>query len=133
VTLGFGLGIGNVSDSALGKGFVGAYSEVFQPFLVTSYARLMLELGAIGFVCLIMIYWLIFADARAVARQRDDLIGTLAAGWTGVTAIMLVALFYKDVVVHTPSSFLFWYFSGLIAAQRVRALEPTGNAGVRRP
>lgn len=124
VTLGFGLGIGNVSDSALGKGFVGAYSEMFQPFLVTSYARVMLEMGAIGVVCLVMIYWLIFADARAVARQDDTFIGALAAGWTSVTAIMLIALFYKDVVTHTPLSFLFWYFSGLIAAQRVRELAP---------
>jgi hypothetical protein len=37
---------------------------------------------------------------------------------------MLIALFYKDVVTHTPLSFLFWYFSGLIAAQRVRELAP---------
>jgi hypothetical protein len=120
VSLALGLGIGNVSDSALGRGFVGRYFNLMEPFLGTSYARIVLELGVIGSVLLAGIYWLIFADARIVARQHEGLLGAVAAGWAGVTVIMFAALFYKDIVNHTSLSFLFWYLSGLLAAERVR-------------
>jgi hypothetical protein len=127
VTLAFGLGIGNASNSALGKGFTGHYFDVLKPFLVTSFARVVSELGAIGFALLVVIYWLIFSDARIVARSNDGLLGALAAGWTGVAAIMLVALFYKDVVTQVPLSFVFWYLSGLLAAERARASAAPGR------
>jgi hypothetical protein len=116
----FGLGIGNASASRLGEKFSGHYSKVLQPFLVTSFARLVLEIGAIGFALLMAVYWLIFSDARRVAQRHEGLVGAIAVGWTGVTVIMGVALFYKDLVPVTSLSFLFWYFSGLIAAERVR-------------
>jgi hypothetical protein len=120
VSLAFGVGIGNASESALGKGFTGRHFELLGPFLVTGYAHIVLELGTVGFALLLGVYWLIFSDARAVARQDAGLVGALAAGWAGITLIMLVTLFYKDLVIQTSPSFLFWYLSGLIAASRVR-------------
>jgi hypothetical protein len=138
VSLSFGLGIGNASDSALGEGFEGHYFEVLRPFMLTSFNRILLELGAIGFVLLMLIYWLLFADARMVARRNDGLMGAIAAGWSGIVVVMFVALFYKDIVRHTSLSFLFWYLSGVIAAQRVRLTaltehtEPVANTLVGR-
>jgi hypothetical protein len=129
VSLSFGLGIGNASDSALGEGFEGHYFEVLRPFMLTSFNRILLELGAIGFVLLMLIYWLLFADARMVARRNDGLMGAIAAGWSGIVVVMFVALFYKDIVRHTSLSFLFWYLSGVIAAQRVRLTALTEHTG----
>lgn len=121
VSLMFGLGIGNASDSALGQGFAGRYFDLLRPFLLTGFSRIVLELGVIGFALLTMIYWSIFSDVRIVARRSEGLVGAIGAGWGGITIVMFVVLFYKDVVNHASLSFLFWYLSGLVAAQRVRA------------
>ena len=110
----------SASLSSLGKRYSGEYFELFEPFLQTALSRLMLELGALGTLLIFTLFWLIYHDARVVARRRDDLMGALAAGWVGVTVVMGVCLVYKDVIVETAPSFLFWYFSGLIAAARMR-------------
>ena len=119
----FGYGIGNVSDSKLGHGFVGERNKLFAPFLTTSFGRLVLELGFLGFGLVIALMWLILEDCRIVARQGDDDITALAAAWVGVTAVMGLTLVYKDTVVHASLSYVFWYFSGLIAASRMRRLR----------
>jgi hypothetical protein len=67
-----------------------------------------------------VLYWLIFRDSVTVARADDTLTGWIAIGWTGVTALMVVATPYKAMHVYESLSYLFWYFSGLIAARRMR-------------
>lgn len=125
VQLAFGYGIGNVSESALGHAFVGEYFEIFAPFLTTAFSRVLLETGVLGAGLVFLLLWLIYKDAWVVARRRDDVIGAFAAGWVGVTVVMGVCMFYKDVIAHASLSFLFWYFSGLIAAARMRATVGT--------
>ena len=120
VSLVFGLGIGNASNSSLGDKFTGRYFGLYEPFLVSAFARIVLELGLLGFGLLMILFWNIFADCRAVAARDAGLIGSLAAGFAGVAAIMAIALFYKDIVSHVSLSFLFWYLTGLIAASRMR-------------
>ena len=118
----FGYGIGNVSDSALGRSFVGDRYKAFAPFLVTSIARLILELGFLGLGLVLTLMLLIWQDCRVVARQGDSVVTALAAAWVGVTVIIGLSLVYKDIVIQTSISYLFWYFSGLIAAARMRRL-----------
>lgn len=119
VNLAFGLGMGNVSPSNLGKNFEGSYYRLFRSVLVTSFSYFMLELGALGVILISWLYWLIFSDSVAVARLDAGLTGALAAGWTGVTAVFFLGMIY-DVFYQFPSvAYLYGYFSGLICARRV--------------
>lgn len=120
VTLAFGFGIGNVSDSAWGRAFSGRYSKEYARYLQSAMSRFIMELGLLGIGFLLILYWLIFQDCRRVARGPIALIAGLAAGWGAVVVVMLVAMFYALVEVFPAISFLFWYFSGLIAAERMR-------------
>lgn len=132
----FGYGIGNVSDSNLGHGFVGKRHKMFAPFLTTSFGRLVLELGFFGFGLVIALMWLIWEDCRIVARQGDDVVTVLAAAWVGVTVVIGLSLIYKDIVHQASLSYVFWYFSGLIAASRMRRLRnraPTTSVVTSRP
>jgi hypothetical protein len=114
------LGIGNASDSALGVQFVGRYYKVFEPFLLSGFARLVLELGVLGVALVMLLYWLIFTDSRIVAAYDNNQKGALAAGWTGVTAVFAASTFYKDLITFEALSCLFWFYAGLIAAERMR-------------
>jgi hypothetical protein len=125
VSLAFGYGIGNASDSSLGPRFAGKYASSYRGFLQTAFSRFVLEVGVLGCALLFYIYWLIFQDCRAVARGNNSLNGAFAAGWAGVAVLMLVATFYASIEVFPSLGFLFWYFSGLVAAQRMRmSAEP---------
>jgi hypothetical protein len=116
----FGLGIGNASNSALGLQFTGYYFRLFEPFMISSVSRFLMEIGLLGFALTLVFFLMIFNDARVVATVDKGLLGAMALGWTGVVATMALANFYKDPVAYGSMSLLFWYFSGLIAAQRVR-------------
>ena len=116
----FGLGIGTVSDSALGRGFAGRHFDVLGPFAKPSATKIMLELGVVGLALVASLMWLVFQDARALARDRAGLMSALSAGWVGVIGVMAVSMIYVDVIAQTSLSYLFWYFAGLVAAHRMR-------------
>jgi hypothetical protein len=115
-----GIGIGNASESALGQQFSGRFNALYEPFLITAFARMMLELGFIGVGLLAMVYWLVFQDCWVVSRQGQGYHAALAGGWAGVTVLMALSLFYSSIESSLPLSFLFWYFSGLVASERAR-------------
>jgi hypothetical protein len=119
----FGYGIGNASDSSLGLAFGGKYAATFRPFLQISFAKFVLELGLAGVLTILFIYWLIFKDCLAVARSDKGIWGAIAAGWSGVIPLMGMTMFYNKAEVFPALSFLFWYFSGLIAARRMRMVS----------
>jgi hypothetical protein len=79
-----------------------------------------LETGVFGTALVFALYWLIFRDSVVVARSDDSLTGWIAIGWAGVTVLMVVATPYKAMHIYESLSYLFWYFSGLIAARRMR-------------
>jgi hypothetical protein len=123
-----GLGIGNTTRSSLGPQFTGRYFERYKMFTSVGFASLILELGFLGFGLLMAAYWLIFRDAWFVAEHGTSYKSALAAAWVGVTPYMLLALFYTSIQISIPLSFLFWYFSGLVAAERARiAFAPVTN------
>jgi hypothetical protein len=117
-----GLGIGNASDSSLGEKFTGAYFHKFEPFLRSSASVFILEIGVLGLVLTFILDYLIYQDARVVAAADRGLVGALAAGWTGVMAIIVIATFYVSLGASAAISFLFWYFSGHVAAHRMRLI-----------
>lgn len=120
----FGLGIGNASDSALGPQFTGEYFRRFEPFRQSTASVLILETGVLGLALVMLLYLMIFRDARFVARHDSGLGGAMAAGWTGAVAVIVVATFYVEMMAYGSTSFLFWYFSGLLAAHRMRLAAP---------
>jgi hypothetical protein len=79
-----------------------------------------LETGLFGLVLVYVLYWLIFRDARYVVERDKSLQGAIAVGWTGVSAVIVIATFYTNTIASPAISMLFWYFSGMMAAQRVR-------------
>lgn len=121
--LAFGLGTGNASDSALGLQFTGRYFHRFEPFRQSTGSIVILETGVLGIALVYVLYLMIFRDARYLAERDKSLQGALAAGWTGAMAVMAISTFYTNTIVSPALSFLFWYFSGVIAANRVRFMR----------
>lgn len=121
--LAFGFGVGNVSNSALGRSFTGKYFGTYGPYLVTGAGWILLELGVFGAVLVMAVMWSVFQDCVVVARRPGEVVPPLAAGWAGVTVLIALGMLYKDLQVHSSLSFLYWYFSGVIAAARMRGLE----------
>jgi hypothetical protein len=128
VHLAFGFGIGNASDSALGRGFVGEQYSRFAPFLITAFARLLLEIGLVGFVLVLALFWLIYKDARVVASRSEGMRKSIAGGMAGITVVVVLSTVYKDVIASTPLSFLFWYLAGIVAAARMSPVTPSTPA-----
>lgn len=126
--LAFGLGTGNASDSALGLQFTGQYFRRFEPFRQSTAAILILETGLFGLALVYVLYWLIFRDTRYVAERDKSLQGAIAVGWTGVSAVIVIATFYTNTIASPAISMLFWYFSGMLAAQRVRVEHQKARA-----
>lgn len=118
VRLALGLGIGSTSPSTLGRQYEGRYHELFDPFLQVSFTYFILEIGALGVSILLLVYLLIFADAVAVARF-PGISGGLAVGWTGVTVLLWVSLFYLNIHMSDSLSYIYWYLSGVVAARHV--------------
>jgi len=118
--LAFGLGIGNASASALGPNFTGKHFHKFAPFLKSAGAVFILEIGLLGLALVLTIDYLIYRDSRAVAETDSGLIGTLAVGWAGVTAVIVMGTFYTSLTSSEALSYLFWFYSGVVAAERVR-------------
>jgi hypothetical protein len=117
VQLAFGLGLGNVSPSQSGKNFEGAYYMLFHSILTISFTFFVLEFGSFGFILIAVLNWMIFSDSLAVGRRDNSMWGALAAGWTGVVAIFMVAMFYNNFHFFTSITYLYWYLSGLICAR----------------
>ena len=125
VNLAFGLGMGSVSPSNLGKNFEGGYYRLFRSLLVNSFSFFILELGVLGLILISIMYWLMFGDSIFVARYDPGLAGAVAAGWTGVVVIFFLGVLYDVFYQYPAVSYLFWYFAGLISARRVALTLPT--------
>jgi len=112
-----GLGIGNVSPSFI-SGFGGEYAHL-QDLLgarTTVISHLIWELGFIGVMLFIIFFIFILKDSIRLSKD-EGIIGSLAAGWIGVVVIMLFSLPYKNILEFNVIGYLFWYFSGYIAAR----------------
>jgi hypothetical protein len=115
----FGLGIANVSPSSLGHGFEGEYFGKYGLLMGPTTALFLWEIGLIGTTLAFLILYLIFRDAR-VARKAEGMTGAIALGWIAVIGIMFIAWFYKKTVGSDALGYLFWFYSGVIAAASMR-------------
>jgi hypothetical protein len=115
----FGVGIANVSDSFLGPGFQGDYFGRYGRLVSPTASLFLWEFGLVGTALAFLILYMIFRDAR-VAREAEGITGALALGWIAVIGIMFLAWFYKKTVGSDALSYLFWFYSGVIAAASMR-------------
>ena len=112
----WGVGIGNAAI---------AFSPKFQGKYVSEYIRLggrmnnianfIWEIGILGIVHVIWFLLLIYLDSLRLIHS-NDLVGALALGWVGVTAIIFVSLPYQMVITKNELIYPFSYFSGYLAA-----------------
>lgn len=114
-----GLGVGNVSDSYVAalKGHYVHYLELGAQR--STLSQLLWETGVIGALLAVMFLVCVFRDAMFM-RRDDGVNGALALGWTAVTAIALVALPYKNLLLFNVLGYLFAFFAGHVAGMRVR-------------
>jgi hypothetical protein len=134
VKLTFGLGLGNASHSSLGKQFTGKYDTIYWNFVTTlSITAFLFELGLFGTALILLLHWMVLRDALYVSRRDSGLLGDLAPGYIGAWVTVTVGLAYLTVHTFESLSYMFWFFSGLIAARRKR-LEvgsAPAQAGIR--
>jgi hypothetical protein len=124
----FGVGIGNASHSQLGEQFTGVYYVRFGRFELSNLSTFLLELGIAGTALVFVLYWMVFKDSLFVARMDPGLMGAIAAAWAGVAAMTVMCMPYKTSYVFPSLSFLFWYFSGLVAARRMQLVTQAREA-----
>jgi hypothetical protein len=126
--LAFGLGMGNVSDSALGPGFAGEHFIRYGRYVGPNISVLLWETGILGVILVLWLHYRIFKEAL-VARRADGLSGALALGWCGVVLLMSVSLAYKQTMNSNALSYLFWFYSGAVSAMAMRVRRNRHHPG----
>jgi hypothetical protein len=118
-----GLGMGNVSESFIEEfsGKYAVYSEYYGAN-VSVISLLLWELGIIGVVLALISLLFVVRDAYILSKAQD-FSATFGLGWIAVVLIMIVAMPYKNLIHFNVLGYLFWYFSGYVAVQRLRADE----------
>lgn len=118
-TLAFGCGMGNITGSFFNS-FSGERTEAWQrggEALTLTY--LFWELGLFGVVVYISFFVFLFRDALLL-RKYHDTFGSVALGWSAVIAMIGLSLVYFNILHLNVINFIFWYFSGLVAARTYR-------------
>ena len=123
LTLAFGFGAGNVSESSL-PGFDGKYASYYQRLGVgqTQITTFLWEIGFVGLLAYLYFFCLVARDALRLARSSDRA-AHLGQIWTVAVIIMTFGLAYKSVLSMNDFGYLFWYFSGLVASRAVVARQ----------
>jgi hypothetical protein len=122
----FGLGMGNVSDSALGQGFVGEEYVRYGDYVGPNLSLLLWETGILGVALVLWLLYRIFKESL-VARRADGLSGAFAIGWCGVVLLMLASMVYKGTIQSNALSYVFWFYSGLISATAMRVRRSSNS------
>lgn len=117
IKLWLGYGIGNVSNSIIGK-FSGEYASALGKISgQTLLSSALWNFGIGGAVLVLVFQCLILQDAYYLWRKhRDD--NVLIAAWIPVTLIQLIVTPYLNIFNFNVLIFLFNYLSGYVAAER---------------
>lgn len=117
LTLAFGYGAGNVAGSFMPE-FNGQYADYYVRYGVgqTQITQFLWEIGLVGTLAYLFLYYVVARDSFALARSKDDA-APLGQFWAVVVVIMTFGLLYKSALSMTDCGYLFWYFSGLVASR----------------
>ena len=115
--LAFGYGAGNVTESFL-PAFAGRYWDYYLRFGIgqTQITQWLWEVGAVGLIAFLFLFYLVTRDALQLARSKDEAadIGQL---WVVAMMVMTFGLLYKSLLSMNDFGYLFFYFSGLVASR----------------
>lgn len=124
-----GLGIGNVSESFIGN-FSGEYTDIRAMNASNIELAIMVwEIGIIGLLIFLLFFYFVYRDAKNLSG-RNTLAGTIATGWTGIVVILVLSLAYKNIMVFNVVGYLFWYFSGYVAAKNLQVDSNSRDSNV---
>jgi len=117
----FGLGPGNVSPAFL-PGMEGEYFEQYREYgvTITSVGKLIWELGILGVLAYACFFIYMWRDARFLAKSNMDM-KWLGEWWSVCTLIVALGLFYKNILNFNEIAYLMFFFTGVVAAQRMQA------------
>ena len=116
----FGLGIGNVNTSVVSS-FSGEYAfyGVRHGSELTQISHFIWEVGFVGLALYLLIFYMMYRDARWLAN-RDDFTGVVGQFWATGMIVMVFALLYARVFDFNEIGYIFWFFSGLVVSKRYR-------------
>jgi hypothetical protein len=119
LTLAFGYGAGNVSESFL-PAFDGKYADYFVRFGVgqTQVTHFLWEIGVVGLLAYLFLFYLVARDALKLARSNDEA-APLGQLWAVAMIVMTFGLIYQSLLSMNDFGYLFWYFSGVVASRAV--------------
>lgn len=122
-----GNGIGNVALS-FNELLQGDYYEEALLYGVdfTAAGKLLWEIGIVGLLLSFLFFWFVFKDARTVSA-RNDIPGVVALGWAATVPILVVAMFYTNLVDKTVLGYLMWYLSGYVVGKRYQQYHQADN------
>jgi hypothetical protein len=117
LTLAFGFGAGNVSESFL-PDFNGRLADYYERFGVgqTQVTTFLWEIGVVGLLAFLLLYYLVARDSLRLARSHDSA-AALGQLWAVVMIVMTFGLLYKSLLAMNDFGYLFWYFSGVVASR----------------
>lgn len=129
----FGLGAGNVSGSFISS-FSGEYADVGAKYGAASGAvtLFMWEIGVVGVLLYFSLITMVARDSLLLSRQ-SGFSSSFALGWMTVAVLMFLGMFYKKFFGPNATSYLFWYFSGYVAASAYRLRKFPGVASQGNP
>lgn len=115
----FGLGAANTSLSFLSE-FDGQYAHYYDRYGVgmTQVTQFLWEIGIVGVLAYLFLYYCVYTDARMVARSNDPF-APIAQAWVTIVAILTFGLIYKGIFQFNEIGYLFWYFSGIVASRAI--------------
>jgi len=138
LTVAFGLGAGNVSESVL-TGFSGSYATYYKRYGVgmTQITKTLWELGVAGLIVFVLFFFFVFQDAVLLARSRD-IYNTLGQIWVAVVVVITLSLGYKNIFGMDELVYVFSFYSGVVAAnswrvrrtRRARLRQSTASPGL---
>jgi hypothetical protein len=118
--LAFGLGLGNVQESAI-EGLSGEHSAEVEQYGVKSsaIALFLWEIGILGVLTYFIFMYMVYIDAKRLSKSTG-LNGIIGLGWCAALMVTFLSLFFKNIFLDNANGYLFWYLSGYVVAARYR-------------
>lgn len=119
-----GVGIGNASTT-FNEILRGEYQELADSYGadITTISAFVWELGMVGLLMSSLLVYLVFRDAKFLARNDNSQIGALGAGVASVSVMLLPISMWINIVDHAANSYLMWFLFGLIGAYYQRHMD----------
>ena len=124
VWLTLGLGAANTADFSVDF-LNGQYTQIWDTVgSELTITTVLLETGFLGLLLFVIFLLMLMRDGMKVAKISESGIqGALGAGLTGIAAMFILTLFYKNFIAFNATGYLFWFISGLALSNLLRAQQ----------